>query len=77
MSKFRRRLTQGILVVLVATVGLGGWFFYFIRVAPESVLRRPESFSHRRMTVARLSGEQGYRFFFVTNRRPNTTLLRP
>jgi len=29
------------------------------------------------MTVARLSGEQGYRFFFVTNRRPNTTLLPP
>lgn len=59
-------------MILVAVLGLGGWFYYFMYVAPDVALRGAEAFSHRRMTVAQL-GEQGtYRFFFVTNRRPET-----
>ena len=57
-------------LVLLAVLGLGGWFYYFMYAGPDAVLRRAEAFSHRRMTVAQL-GEQGtYRFFYVTNRRP-------
>jgi esterase/lipase superfamily enzyme len=59
-------------LVFLAVLGLGGWFYYFMYAAPDAVLLRAEAFSHRRMTVAQL-GEQGtYRFFYVTNRRPET-----
>ena len=72
MTRIKRRLRFAIAVVLVAAVGLGGWFYYFMYTAPDATLRRAEAFSHRRMTVAQL-GEQGtYRFFYVTNRRPET-----
>jgi esterase/lipase superfamily enzyme len=57
-----------LVVVVLALLGLGGWFYLAYFAGPGTALDRAEAFIFRRMTVAQL-GEQGtYRFFFVTNR---------
>ena len=57
-----------LILLALAVVGLGVWFYLAYFVVPGAALERAETFIFRRMTVAQL-GEQGtYRFFFATNR---------
>ncbi|MGD8206978.1 MAG: alpha/beta fold hydrolase [Thiohalocapsa sp.] len=57
-----------LLLVSLAVLGLGVWFYLAYFAIPGAALERAEAFLFRRMTVAQL-GEQGtYRFFFATNR---------
>jgi len=69
MSRFKRRLLFGTLLVLL---GLGAWFYAALYSATGTALRTSEAFSFRRMTVAQLAEQGAYRFFFVTNRRPES-----
>ncbi len=70
MTRFKRRLWIGLSLVLVVALGLGIWFYRFMYVGPDAVMRRAEVLSLRRMTVAQLGEPGTYRFFYATNRRP-------
>ena len=60
------------IVVILALVGLGLWFYYALFVSTDAAVQHAEAFQFRRMTVAQL-GEQGtYRYLFVTNRELGT-----
>jgi esterase/lipase superfamily enzyme len=50
-------------------LGFGGWFYRFMYVGPDAVIRRAEMMSLRRMIVTQLGEPGTYRFFYVTNRR--------
>lgn len=72
MSRPRRgRLFAAVAIVLLL-VGLGVWSYYAFFVSTGTALRTAEAFSFRRMTVAQLPEQGGYRFFYVTNRRLKT-----
>ncbi|MFZ0728035.1 MAG: alpha/beta fold hydrolase [Desulfobacterales bacterium] len=47
---------------------LAGVVAFFYRPTQQA-LERAEAFQFRRMVVTRLAGQEGYRFFFATNRR--------
>ena len=63
----------GTAVLVLALLGLGGWFYYTYFLSTNAAVRHAEGFLFRRMkAVAR--GERGsYRFFYVTNRRPDAS----
>ena len=73
MTRFKRRLLIGFGVCLVVLAGLGVWFYQVYFASTVSALQRAEAFLFRRMQVAQLSQQGEYRFFFVTNRRPQGT----
>ncbi len=70
MTRFKRRLLIGIGVCLLLLAGVGFWFYQVYFASTVTALQRAEAFLFRRMQVAQLSGQGEYRFFFVTNRRP-------
>jgi esterase/lipase superfamily enzyme len=53
---------------LIALVALGGWFYSFYFKSTTAAIRHAEAFLFRRMTVAQIDDEGGYRHFFVSNR---------
>jgi esterase/lipase superfamily enzyme len=57
-------------VLLAVLVAGGAWFYYFYVVGPDAAIRHAEAFRFRRMTVAQLADQGGYRFHYVTNRAP-------
>jgi hypothetical protein len=59
-----------LIIVVVALVALGGWFYTFYFKSTTAAIRHAEAFLFRRMTVTRLEEQGSYRHFFVTNRRP-------
>ncbi|MCZ6869217.1 MAG: hypothetical protein O7G84_06935, partial [Gammaproteobacteria bacterium] len=61
-------LKIGAVLVLVAVLLLGGWFYYFYIAGPDAAIRHAEAFRFRRMTVTQLAEQGNYRFHFVTNR---------
>ncbi|MFY9944324.1 MAG: alpha/beta fold hydrolase [Desulfobacterales bacterium] len=73
MTRFKRRLLIGFGVCLLALAGLGVWFYNVYFSSTITALQRAEAFLFRRMQVAQLSQQGEYRFFFVTNRRPQGT----
>lgn len=72
MSRPRRRRLLGMLLIAFILVGLGVWAYYAFFVSTKTALRTAEAFAFRRMTVAQLPEQGGYRFFYVTNRRLET-----
>ncbi len=72
MTRFKRRLLFGLGVTLLVLVGAGLWFYNVYFASTSYALQRAEAFFLRRMQVARLSQDGEYRFFFVTNRRPES-----
>jgi esterase/lipase superfamily enzyme len=59
-------------VVVLILLGVGGWFYHTIYRTSDFSLRHAEAFLFRRMTVAQLAEQGTYRYFYVTNRRPET-----
>lgn len=72
MTRLKRRVLIGTGLSVLALAGLGIWFYYVYFASTYGALQRAESFLFRRMQVAQLSQQGGYRFFFVTNRRPES-----
>ena len=72
MTRFKRRVLFGLGLIVLVLVGLGVWFYYVYFASTSTALQRAEAFFFRRMLVAQLSPQGGYRFFFVTNRRPES-----
>ncbi len=69
MTRLKRRVLIGTVLVLF---GLVGWLSYALFKSTGAALRTAEAFAFRRMTVTQLAEQGTYRFFFVTNRRPDT-----
>ena len=69
-SRFKRRLLWGMMLILLALVGAGVWFYYFYFASTDAAIRHAEAFIFRRMTVTQLAEQGTYRFFYITNRRP-------
>ena len=65
MTRFKRRMLIGMVLVVLVLVGLVLFFYRPTRLA----LERAEAFRFRRMLVTRLGDQDAYRFFYVTNRR--------
>jgi len=72
MTRFKRRILFGVILIGVILVGAGFWFYNVYFASTATALRVAENFSFRRMTVAQLGEQETFRFFFVSNRRPET-----
>ncbi|MEE9231009.1 MAG: alpha/beta fold hydrolase, partial [Acidobacteriota bacterium] len=73
MTRFRRRLLIGAGLLVLVLLGLGGWFYFVAFANLEAALHRAEAFAFRRMIVTQLAEQGVYRFFFVTNRRSESS----
>jgi len=69
-SRFKRRLWWGAALVVLVLLGGGIWFYNTYFTSTDAAIRHAEAFLFRRMTVAQLSGQGEYRFFYATNRVP-------
>lgn len=72
LTRFKRRLLIGLGVILLLLAGLGGLAHTFYLSPTNCALQRAEAVLFRRMQVARLNLDGEYRFFFITNRRPES-----
>jgi len=72
MTRFKRTLLFGLGLTLLVLTGVGVWFYNVYFSSTSYALQRAEAFLFRRMQVAQLSQQGEYRFFFVTNRRPES-----
>ncbi|UCH73234.1 MAG: alpha/beta fold hydrolase [Rhodospirillales bacterium] len=68
MGRFKRRVLIGGVLFVLALAGVGAWGYYHFFVATGAALRRAETLSFRRMTVAQLAEPGSYRFYYATNR---------
>jgi esterase/lipase superfamily enzyme len=59
-------------VILIVLAVVGGLFYRAYIVDPAAAIQRAEAFGFRRMTVARITDQGGYRFHYVTNRVPRS-----
>lgn len=64
MTRFKRLTLWGLVLTVVILLLLSAFFYRPTRLA----LERAESFSFRRMSVAKLAEQDAYRFFYVSNR---------
>jgi esterase/lipase superfamily enzyme len=71
-SRFKRRLWWGAALVVLVLLGGGIWFYNTYFTSTDAAIRHAEAFLFRRMTVAQLSEQGEYRFFYATNRVPGT-----
>jgi esterase/lipase superfamily enzyme len=69
MTRFKRRILIGAALVLLVLLGAGAWLYFNFFASTSTALRHAEAFLFRRMKVAQLAEQGNYRFFFVTNRR--------
>ena len=65
MTRLKKRILFGTLFLVLILVALVAFFYRPTRMA----LERAEAFQFRRMLVTKMSGQNSYRFFYVTNRR--------
>ena len=65
MTRTKKRLLIGALTVLVIT---GSWLYYIYFMSTSAALLHAEEFLFRRMAVAQLGDQEGFRHFYVTNR---------
>ncbi len=72
MTRFKRNLLFGLGLPVLVLTGVGVWFYNVYFSSTSYALQRAEAFLFRRMQVAQLSQQGEYRFFFVTNRRPES-----
>ena len=69
MTRFKRRILITLALFMLVILGLGIWLYLAFFSPTSTALQRAEAFLFRRMTVAQLSEQGNYRFFYVTNRR--------
>jgi len=69
MTRFKRRMLIGTVLVVLVLLGAGVWLYFSFFASTSTALRHAEAFLFRRMKVAQLAEQGNYRFFFVTNRR--------
>jgi esterase/lipase superfamily enzyme len=69
MTRFKRRMLIGAVLVVLVLLGVGVWFYFSFFASTSTALRHAEAFLFRRMKVAQLAEQGNYRFFYVTNRR--------
>ena len=69
MTRIRRRLLIGTVLVVLVLLGLGGWFYHAFYGSTYAAIRHAEAFKFRRLQVAQLNEPGTYRFFYTTNRR--------
>ncbi|MBT8054185.1 MAG: alpha/beta fold hydrolase [Gammaproteobacteria bacterium] len=67
LKKLGKRLRWGAAFLLL-TLLLSGAYAYF--VGTRALLSQAEAFAFRRMTVPKLEAQEGFRFFYATNRIP-------
>jgi esterase/lipase superfamily enzyme len=72
MTRFKRRILIGTVLLVVVLLGLGVWLYFSFFAPTSTALQRAEAFLFRRMKVAQLSEQGTYRFFYITNRRPQS-----
>ena len=70
MTRFKRRMLFGLALFALVLLGLGVWLYFAFFASTSTALQRAEAFLFRRMKVAQLAEQGDYRFFYVTNRRP-------
>jgi len=68
MTRLKRRILIGTTLVVLIFLGLGVWFYFTLFASTSAALQRAEAFMFRRMKVAQLAEQGGYRFFYATNR---------
>ena len=68
MTRYSKRALWIMLLALLALVCLA-LYTYFI--GTRTLLEHAENFSFHRMTAAKLPGQDGFRFFYTTNRVPD------
>ncbi len=72
MARLKRRILWSTSLIAAVLLGAGIWFYQFYFASTDAAIRHAEAFSFRRMTVAQLAEQGKYRFFYVTNRRPES-----
>ena len=73
MTRFKRRMLLGTALVALILLCVGVWFYLNFFASTSAALRHAEVFLFRRMKVAQLAEQGNYRFFFITNRRPESS----
>ena len=68
MNRSRGWLRWGVALAVACLMILGWWFFQLYFSSTNEAIRHAEAFFFRRMTVAELSEQGQYRFYYVTNR---------
>ena len=69
MAPLKRWLLVGAVLGALVLVGLSVWIYSFYFVSTGRITEHAENFRFRRMSVAQLTDQSDYRFFYVTNRR--------
>jgi esterase/lipase superfamily enzyme len=69
MTRFKRRLLVGTVLVVLVLLGLGGWFYHAFYGSTYAAMQHAEAFNFRRLQVAKPDEPGTYRFFYATNRR--------
>jgi len=69
MTRFKRRLLVGTILVVLVLLGLGGWFYHAFYGSTYAAMQHAEAFNFRRLQVTKLDEPGTYRFFYATNRR--------
>jgi esterase/lipase superfamily enzyme len=59
-----------LLALIAAVLAAAVWFYRFYFTSTDAAIRHAEAFLFRRMSVAQLAEQGGYRFFYTTNREP-------
>ena len=70
MTRFRKTIFWGLVVLAVAGASAAIWIYYAVFLRTDIALRHAEAFLFRRMAVAELAQQATYRYFYATNRRP-------
>ena len=70
VSARQRRWFIGLLAIILLLVGIVSYRAYFS--STTAAIRHAEAFLFRRLSVARLTEQGEYRFFYATNRSPGT-----
>ena len=69
MTRFRRRLLTGTVLIVLALLGLSAWLALDFFGSTNAAIRYAEAFNFRRLQTARQEQPDTYRFFYTTNRR--------
>ncbi len=69
MTRLKRRLLVGTVLVVLVLLGLGGWFYHAFYGSTYAAMQHAEAFNFRRLQVAQPDEPGTYRFFYATNRR--------
>jgi esterase/lipase superfamily enzyme len=65
----RQYIKWGFAALILVLILAGVWFYNYYFSSTDAAIRHAEAFLFRRMTVAQLTEQGSYRFFYATNRR--------